>query len=225
MSTTTRGHAGLAVLVLGCFVALSSCYIVDGWRTSPPLAIWAAGAGMRWYLGDCQVATDSFIYGILNTFFAIDGLKAVASRQLEQWDSLTAVGSVFARFANPLILILIPLRSLWNVYNNKPVPKALPDGISAWTLPHPKGRIFRCQTKHARMFPKRHAFEYSYLQCGFPIVPAGVSTDGKEVGLGNDHQLGSWWLRVKAEDYLNRGDAALGFYGKLKKYLRSQVSS
>ncbi|KAF2832612.1 hypothetical protein CC86DRAFT_341260 [Ophiobolus disseminans] len=46
--------------------------------------------------------------------------------------------------------------------------------------------------------------------------------DGTEVGLGEDRLLGCWWMRIKAEDYLERGNDALGFYGKLKKYLQSQ---
>ncbi|KAF1848946.1 uncharacterized protein K460DRAFT_304585 [Cucurbitaria berberidis CBS 394.84] len=72
------------------------------------------------------------------------------------------------------------------------------------------------------MFPKRHAFKYSYLQCGFPIVPTSTTADGTDVSDGRDQELGSWWLRVRANDYLERGNGALGFYGKLKLYLREQ---
>lgn len=225
MSTTARSHAGFFYLAFYCFVALSSCFLVDGWRTSPLLAIWAVGAGVRWYLGDRQVASDSIIFGVLNVCLARDGLKAVTSRVWEEWYGSTVVGSTIVRFAIPLVLILIPARLRWETYRKSTEAKALPDGVAAWTLEYPKPRIFPCQTKHARMFPKRHAFEYSYLQCGFPIIPSGVTADGAEVGLGQDRRLGSWWLRIRAEDYLNRGDAALGFYGKLKKYLRSQVGS
>ncbi|KAL5121578.1 hypothetical protein ACEQ8H_000650 [Pleosporales sp. CAS-2024a] len=72
------------------------------------------------------------------------------------------------------------------------------------------------------MFPKRHAFEYSYLQCGFPITPAGTRADGTEVGGGVDVKLGRWWMRIRAEDYLTRGLGDIGFYEKLKLYLREQ---
>lgn len=70
------------------------------------------------------------------------------------------------------------------------------------------------------MFPKKHAFSYSYLQCGYPIIPQGITASGMHVSTGQDGTLGSWWLRVKAEDYLDRGNGDLGFYGKLKMYLR-----
>lgn len=94
--------------------------------------------------------------------------------------------------------------------------------ISKWTLQYPKARIFPCETKHARMFPKRHAFEYSYLQCGFPIIPGGVDVDGHDVATGTDQKLGSWWLRIRAVDYLTRGNGKAGFYGKLQTFMREQ---
>ncbi|KAF3041303.1 hypothetical protein E8E12_004590 [Didymella heteroderae] len=70
------------------------------------------------------------------------------------------------------------------------------------------------------MFPKRHAFEYSYLQCGFPIIPGGVDADGHDVATGTDQELGSWWLRIRAVDYLMRGNGKAGFYGKLQTFMR-----
>ncbi|KAJ4399912.1 hypothetical protein N0V91_009080 [Didymella pomorum] len=72
------------------------------------------------------------------------------------------------------------------------------------------------------MFPKRHAFEYSYLQCGFPIIPGGVDVDGHDVATGTDQKLGSWWLRIRAVDYLTRGNGKAGFYGKLQTFMREQ---
>ncbi|KAF1830859.1 hypothetical protein BDW02DRAFT_506587 [Decorospora gaudefroyi] len=72
------------------------------------------------------------------------------------------------------------------------------------------------------MFPKRHAFAYSYLQCGYPIIPNGTTHNGAEFPSGEDRHLGSWWLRARAEDYLERGNGARGFYWKLKTYLKAQ---
>ncbi|KAJ4372972.1 hypothetical protein N0V83_003263 [Neocucurbitaria cava] len=72
------------------------------------------------------------------------------------------------------------------------------------------------------MFPKRHTFGYSYLQCGYPIVPVRTTAGGTDISNGLDRELGSWWLRVRADDYLERGNGSLGFYGKLKMYLRDQ---
>ncbi|KAA8623428.1 hypothetical protein A1F94_003522 [Pyrenophora tritici-repentis] len=37
-----------------------------------------------------------------------------------------------------------------------------------------------------------------------------------------DEYLGRWWLRVRAEDYLARGNGHHGFYWKLKTYLQEQ---
>jgi DUF1365 family protein len=98
----------------------------------------------------------------------------------------------------------------------------LPEGTTEWTLPHPKPAILPCRTKHARIFPKRHAFDYSYLQCGFPIIPAGTTPEGINVGSDKDRRLGSWWLHIKADDYLSRGNGTLGFYGKLAMFMREQ---
>ncbi|KAL1610074.1 hypothetical protein SLS60_001739 [Paraconiothyrium brasiliense] len=39
---------------------------------------------------------------------------------------------------------------------------------------------------------------------------------------GSDQILGRWWLQVRAGDYLTRGQADLGFYGKLKVFLREK---
>ncbi|CAO2650143.1 Nn.00g014350.m01.CDS01 [Neocucurbitaria sp. VM-36] len=72
------------------------------------------------------------------------------------------------------------------------------------------------------MFPKRHAFGYSYLQCGYPIIPVATTAGGTDISDGRDREMGSWWLRVRADDYLERGNGALGFYGKLQMYLRDQ---
>jgi len=98
----------------------------------------------------------------------------------------------------------------------------LPPNSREWTSEYPKARMFPCQTTHARIFPKKHAFSYSYLQCGFPIIPQGITNSGMRVSTGQDRTLGSWWLHIKARDYLDRGHADLGFYGKLAKYLGEQ---
>ncbi|KAH7383870.1 hypothetical protein BKA66DRAFT_417271 [Pyrenochaeta sp. MPI-SDFR-AT-0127] len=72
------------------------------------------------------------------------------------------------------------------------------------------------------MFPKRHGFGYSYLQCGYPIIPSATRTTVTDAPVARDRELGSWWLRVKASDYLERGNGTVGFYNKLRLYLRGQ---
>ncbi|KAL1792873.1 hypothetical protein ACET3X_009380 [Alternaria dauci] len=109
-----------------------------------------------------------------------------------------------------------------SVSNKNVTATQLDTNRSSSQIETPKPKIFPCKTTHARIFPKRHGFAYSYLQCGFPIVPSGMKNSGIESPGGKDQTLGSWWLRVRAEDYLERGDGASGFYGKLRTYLRAQ---
>ena len=138
----------------------------------------------------------------------------------KSWD--VSVGSSMVVLA----LVAVPLATLGlrsrRTSSNDTRADDLPKNLSKWALQYPKTRIFPCETKHARMFPKRHAFEYSYLQCGFPVIPGGVTSDGRDVATGTDQELGSWWLRVRAADYLSRGNGKAGFYGKLQTFMREQ---
>jgi hypothetical protein len=231
MWSAVRDRAGgLLSFFLCCFVAIAPRAIVGGWRTVPLLVIWAAGAAKRWRYGDRQVVTDCVVFGIWNVILARMELKNAVFRRLEEYMTVAA-GSWFivSRLLAPFALLAYFPR--WRAYC-KPTEQAsfeakvlaeVREGLSPWTSQYPKARIFPCQTKHARMFPKRHAFEYSYLQCGFPIIPDGVDPDGRDTNIGSDVQLGRWWLRVKAEDYLNRGNGRFGFYNKLKLYLQEHV--
>jgi hypothetical protein len=223
MSTTARGHGGLSRFLVFSSIALVPCCVVDGWRISPLTVIWAAGSSVRWYFGDHQVAVDSITFSVLNAYTAREGFKSSLTQTWEKLGLSPVVGLwlLISRLALPLVAIGLLLR--WQASWKDTASEKLPEGCTEWTLPYPKARIFPCSTKHARMFPKRHSFEYSYLQCGFPVIPAGVTPDGTEIGLGRDRLLGSWWLRVRAEDYLERGNGTLGFYGKLRMYLRAQV--
>jgi hypothetical protein len=222
MWTAARGRFGLLYPLFCCFFTLSPCFIVDGWQMSPLLAIWAFGAVARWFFHDRQIVTDSIVFAIVYAVLTRGELKDTIVGRWEGLDiSVVAAWWVLiSYFAIPLAALALLLR--WRA-SRKPTNSNFPDGISAWTLQYPKIRIFPSQIKHARMFPKRHAFEYSYLQCGFPVIPGGVMADGTDVGSGDDLQIGSWWLRIRAEDYLSRGNGALGFYGKLQSYLREQV--
>jgi hypothetical protein len=167
--------------------------------------------------------TDSVVLGVMNVISTRGALKKEIS-WLWRESNVPMVATLWfnaTRFVIPFTVIAYLLRRQTN--HRRTGPRSLPAGVSAWTLQYPKARIFLCQIKHARMFPKRHAFEYSYLQCGFPIIPAEARADGTEAGSKVDSQLGYWWLRIQAGDYLNRGNDALGFYNKLKMYLREQV--
>lgn len=97
-----------------------------------------------------------------------------------------------------------------------------------------KPLIFPCRTSHTRMFPQKHSFSYSYLLVGIPIGFQGSSgcllTPGREEFLYESTETKHapkttrFWFRVKAADYLSRGNHTLGLEGKLHAYLRSQVS-
>ncbi|KAF1917625.1 hypothetical protein BDU57DRAFT_493776 [Ampelomyces quisqualis] len=211
MNTATRGRYGLLSFLICCATALSPCFVVDGWRAAPLLGVWAGLAGLRWYHDDREVVTDCLVFGVLSALWNWGTLKKAV---LQEWDAKL----VWSWVGFALLLATV---AHFLGHGRKDADLLL-EGVSPWTLRYPKARIFPCTTKHARMFPKRHAFEYSYLQCGFPVVPAGVDADKKGVGSGSDSQLGSWWMCVKAEHYLNRGNGARGFYNKLKTFLREQ---
>jgi hypothetical protein len=219
-------HGQSSFFVLCAVGVLLPLVVADGWRVWPLLSIWIAGQGVRFYHDDRQLKTDYFTFGILYAWLARDELIHSAIKKWEEWKHVS--GSIekpysAIGFAIPLAIIGL---SLWRAYGSSNSTIAdIPRDARRWRseMEVPKARIFPCQTTHARIFPKRHAFAYSYLQCGFPIVPSGITCNENELPSGEDKQLGRWWLRIRAEDYLERGDGALGFYWKLKTYLRNQV--
>ncbi|KAF2030223.1 hypothetical protein EK21DRAFT_65935 [Setomelanomma holmii] len=233
MRTTARGHSGRIASLVPCLLILLLCIVVHGWRASPLLAVWVAATITRWYFGDRQVLTDCIIFGNLNVLMARETFLETLMQSLGARDPNVSAGlwRLIWRIAMPLALLVLLWR--YRAYTNgknlsapkaakgrRPPPTSSPELLTDWTSGYPRPRIFPCQTKHARLFPKRHAFEYSYLQVGFPIIPAGVTAGGECLGSGSDHQLGRWWMRIDAEDYLSRGKRELGFYGKLKLYLK-----
>jgi hypothetical protein len=220
MWTATRGRFGLLCPLVCCFVALVYRVLVDGWQTLPLLGIWLLGTGARLYSDDRQIITDAIVFSALN---AKEGLMNLVLKTWKELDVPMSVRPWDYTSGLAVLVLLFTLLSRYRAYCIGTAPKGLPDGVTPWTLPYPKARIFPSQIKHARMFPKRHSFEYSYLQCGFPVIPGGVLADGTEVGCGHDLRIGSWWLRIRAEDYLSRGNTALGFYGKLRLFLGEQV--
>lgn len=101
----------------------------------------------------------------------------------------------------------------------------VPSNTFPWTGPG-KVLLFPALTTHARLFPNRHSFDYSYLVVGIPVGWEGIS--GGLVSSSSEKQ--SWlslsrrgWYHVDPEDYLDRGNRNLGLRGKLDAYLRSQV--
>lgn len=78
-------------------------------------------------------------------------------------------------------------------------------------------QIFPCHTTHARLFPTRHSFTYSYLLVG---VPVGWQHDAGLLSCdpspGNKSRS---WFSVHAEDYLARGGYQGGLRSKLNHFL------
>lgn len=85
------------------------------------------------------------------------------------------------------------------------------------------------RTTHRRMFPKTHAFSYSYLTIGVPVGYRGRVNNLLTID-GSSDQL-SWWQKLVAftpftvdgEGYLSRGPNSRGLRGKLDEYLESEV--
>ena len=210
-----RGRRGLGASLVECapLTLLLPCAVADGWRVWPLLAIWIGGYAVRRRHEDRQLTTDCAVSGILYAWLARENLIATASKSWNIWMSwirsaertslIYAVSSV----ALPLTILAF---FLWRTFVSSKNTTATPLDISRWRsqIETPKPKIFPCQTTHARIFPKRHGFAYSYLQCGFPIVSSGTKYNGIEFPSGEDRTLGRWWLRVRAEDYLERGGGA-----------------
>lgn len=221
-AASSRTYERYDTLSLLCLLACFGC-IGDRWLMSPLLTIWWLGHEVRRYHGDQQVATDTLIFGAIVSWIA---RKEVADVAATTWSKLryqpTSPSSILA--CGTTLTILATLLVFGRLHTRKKSELAsLPLNASEWNLAHPKPKIFPCATQHARMFPKRHAFLYSYLQCGFPIIPTATLPSGVEVSDGRDRVLGSWWMRVWADDYLDRGQCELGFYMKLKEFLNKRV--
>ena len=199
----------------------------ERWNSWPLLVIWAVGCGARVHHNDHQIATDCSMFGIFIVWLAREDVVDFVSKRWDDsqdWSIIAASWTSNLAFTVMIVLTLTGLH-FWGGFgkNGKAAEKAL-NSMRKWTLACPRPMIFPCRTTHARMFPERHAFGYSYLQCGYPIVPAGTTATGDDVSDGRDRRLGNWWLRVSADDYLERGNGTLGFYGKLRQFLRNQVS-
>lgn len=77
--------------------------------------------------------------------------------------------------------------------------------------------LLTSRTSHSRIFPKKHAFSYSYLFVGVPVGMHGrvanvLSVDSQRAG----------WFNVRAADYLNKGDSDSDLSRKLKHYLHGK---
>ena len=89
-----------------------------------------------------------------------------------------------------------------------------------------KPQVIPCRTSHARLFPKKHAFSYSYLQVGIPVGWRGSigSIIAADPNLQGVRRLSEGLcFTVEAADHLNRGSDHVGLKGKLDIYIQDQV--
>ena len=73
------------------------------------------------------------------------------------------------------------------------------------------------RTTHSRIFPKKHAFSYSYLFVGIPVGVCGRISNA--LSIDSDQKS---WFNVSSNDYLTRGSGRLSLAEKLKRYLHTQ---
>jgi DUF1365 family protein len=90
---------------------------------------------------------------------------------------------------------------------------------ASWSGPA-KPYFIPCRTTHARFFPKKHSFSYSYLLVGVPVGCRANVNGMLSMDFGNGR---SAWYDVDQVDYLTRGSGHLGLRGKLDNNLVSQV--
>lgn len=76
------------------------------------------------------------------------------------------------------------------------------------------------RTTHARLFPKKHAFSYSYLFVGVPVGNGGRF--GRALSVDTTKRA---WFHVEGADYLARTDEKKTLSVKLQDYLRTQSIS
>ncbi|KAF2787908.1 hypothetical protein K505DRAFT_315881 [Melanomma pulvis-pyrius CBS 109.77] len=231
MKSTTYGLKGLLVRFIPYLPFLLPSAIALGWYSWPFLVLWAGCAAVRSHNHDPNIAQDWFIFGAINLYL----LKGTLFELLRSIWIETSFRDVAAQpTPSTLILCLTILLGLLATafFYHRPnrdsqrkslFKSSIPTGFTEYIPPeHPKPLIFPCRTTHARMFPKHHAFVYSYLLYGIPIFPKFFNDKGTLFGFLDDNKIGKWWLQVRAEDYLERGYGELGFYEKLKMTLKDQ---
>lgn len=192
----------------------------------PLSTLWFVFCGWRWYFADRKLLLDCITLGALSIIVSRDiikyGLAQVCTSKfassIQFWSILVAtlISAVVAietssRFGHG------PTESPVSQEHEK--ERATKDS----KLSVPSSMVFPCRTTHARTFPTKHKFGYSYLLLGVPITKSLIKRDHKWVEQPNDKEIGTWWMKIRAEDYLDRGFGEEGFCAKLTTFLNKEV--
>ncbi|KAJ2901470.1 uncharacterized protein MKZ38_001811 [Zalerion maritima] len=116
-----------------------------------------------------------------------------------------------------LVMLLTSAPTLYRFYRTLSRNECLPkwDGLAG-------PLIFPCKTIHARMFPQKHGFTYSYLMVGIPVEWEGNSAGMISAGMEKRPNFKKGLYNIDPGGYLERGSREIGLRGKLDNYLRTQ---
>ncbi|ORY08338.1 hypothetical protein BCR34DRAFT_589999 [Clohesyomyces aquaticus] len=225
MTTTRLSRYGL----LACFFLPFLPGVIGlGWLSLPFLGLWAALGGVRYFLKDHKILQDCVIFGVISVQLL---RKKLYEHVLVLWKELGRDVHFNSKERTLLLASVIAFATIYAVSALRCCNSSKPDktinesditrdqvALPSWLKP----LLFPCKTTHARTFPKRHAFAYSYLLYGIPVIPSSAKLNNPEISSRTDKVQGKWWLHVRAEDYLGRGHRELGFFEKLKMTLRDE---
>ncbi|KAF2707880.1 hypothetical protein K504DRAFT_435967 [Pleomassaria siparia CBS 279.74] len=231
MKTINLDQRSLLHKALPCLLSVLPSIVALEWYARPVLVLWVISAAFRCNYHDSNVFQDSIIFGVINIVLLRNDLSSLLHakwKELESSDLAPTLTPLPIILGFTLLSIFVGIAFLYRISTDKPLDKEVlesnfPAGYKEHFPPvHPKPLIFPCLTTHARVFPKKHAFGYSYLLYGIPIFHAVTAPDGTRFGGWQDSKKGKWWLQIRAEDYLERGYGNYGFYEKLGMTLRNR---
>ena len=172
----------------------------------------------------------TIFYGPLDVFLLVlFSLGRLANFLLPLPNATTTLRNACALSAGVCVLALFVILPIQAV-------RARPNTTKQWSGPG-KVLLFPSRTSHARQFPQKHAFAYSYLTVGIPVGFEGNAGGMVSVKAADTSASRSWWwwwwwsflaspssgwFTVDAGDHLARGNSRLGLRGKLDAYLQSQ---
>lgn len=98
--------------------------------------------------------------------------------------------------------------------------------------------LFPAKLSHARVFPEKYSYWYSYFVVGVPVglharigtvlsidINRPLSNPGNANSNPKNKRIRSCWFTIDPVQYLDRGNDHLGLEGKLHAWLISQVCS